>query len=67
VRETLGTPLFPSTHSSHLCCHERARWGRQKWVCPRVRKTLGTPLGLNRQLTSQALDMSSLNFVSIFE
>jgi len=39
-----GVPLFP-THSSHLCCHERAGWGgRQNWVCPRARETLGMPL-----------------------
>ena len=44
ARETPGTPLFPSTHSSHLCWHERAGWGRQNWVCPRVRETPGTPL-----------------------
>jgi len=36
-------PLFP-THSSHLCCHERAGWGRQNWVWPRAWETLGTPL-----------------------
>jgi len=32
--------LFP-THSSHLCCHERAGWGRQNKVCPRALETLG--------------------------
>jgi len=26
-------PLLP-THSSHLCCHEQAGWGRQNWVSP---------------------------------
>ena len=26
-------PLFP-THSSQVCCQERAGWGRQNWVCP---------------------------------
>jgi len=36
-------PLFP-TNFSHLCCHQRAGWGRQNWVCPRARETLGTPL-----------------------
>ena len=36
-------PLLP-THSSHLCCHERAGWGRQNWLCPRAQEILGTPL-----------------------
>ena len=35
-----------SIYTSHLCCHERAEWGRQNWLCPRVRKILGTPLPL---------------------
>ena len=37
------TPLFPP-HSSHIFWHERAGWGRQNWVCPRARETLGTSL-----------------------
>jgi len=36
-------PFLP-THSSHLCYHERARWGRLSRLCPRARETPGTPL-----------------------
>jgi len=41
-------PLFP-TNSSHQCCYERAGWGgRQNWVFPRARETLGTSLPPSR-------------------
>ena len=33
-RETLRTPLFPSTHSSHLCSQEHAGWGVPKLSLP---------------------------------
>jgi len=35
---------FLLTHSSRRYCHERAGWGRQNWLCRRVRETLGAPL-----------------------
>jgi len=38
-------PLLPN-HSSHVCCHERAGWGGQNWVCPRAWEALSAPLPL---------------------
>jgi len=43
TESAFDAPLFP-TYSSHLCRHERAGWGRQNWVCPRARESLGAPL-----------------------
>ena len=41
--QLLTPPVLP-THSSNLCYHKQARWGRQKWLCPRAHATLDTPL-----------------------
>jgi len=38
-----NTPLL-LTHSSHLCCHERARWGCWNRLCSQAGETQGTPL-----------------------